>query len=408
MKNILKKLGRFFCILWGVTLAIAALGGIIIFFSDHEPEYLLLTMFFIVIAFLLLRKKKAKPSSKSIQVQRSAPAENIEPAHSLSLGVSEIDISKDHPVAAQATSLKLYELNIFQHIPNEIVNLLWFSNGPFQNYFPDSTTRDFQIAGYTIHMQTNMMGEPSAIDVELPIALGFPVPAPLDYYPSYQNLTPEQRAAYLNWLSDITAPIDIGYVFIFYYGLERHLLFGDSKAAVATILTLREFHQHSSFLSYSGDALMLYALIYNRPEIAQKVSAQGTSKNLHLLVSALCQHSLSAQDIMSSHRNFHFENNRYIKAEPNLFLSTLENALTEKYGINTFPIQLNDFKDASRQFTLALANYSLLPAQRFINLPDISTAPRIQDALHTILVETHETVKIKLRKFRKKAHSSTK
>lgn len=409
MKNILKKLGRFFCVFWGLIFAITALGGIIAFFSDHKAENLLATIFCIAVAFLLLKKKRAKPSHDTAQaVQRSSPAENIESVHSLPLGVSETDTSKDHSMTIQATSLNLSELNISQHIPNEIVNLLWFSNGPFQNYFPDSAIRDFQVAGYTIHLQTAIVGEPSAIDVELPVALGFPAPTPLGYYPSYQNLTPEQRIVYLNWLSDITVPIDIGYVFIFYYGLERHLFFGDAEAAVATILVLREFHQHNSFLSYSGDALMLYALINNRPDIALRAATQKTSKDLRLLVSALCQHILSAQDIMTSHKSFSFENNRYIKANPDLFLSTLENALIERYGINAFPIQLNDFKEASRQLTLALANYSLLPAQRFIKLPDISTTPRVQVAVHTILLETHEAVKIKLREARKKDHSSAK
>lgn len=323
-------------------------------------------------------------------------------------GEPQTDASKGLPMPIHPTSSKLSEINISQRIPDDIIKLLWFSNGPFQNYFPNSTFQDFQVAGYTIHIQTTMTSEPSAIDMELPVALGFPDPTPLGYYPSYQNLTPEQRTAYLNWLSDITAPIDIGYVFIFYYGLERHLFFGNSEAAAAAIFILRELHQQNSFLSYSSDALMLYALINSRPDIAHRIITQKTSEDLRLLVSALCQHALSAQDIMRSHKSFSFENNRYIKAEPDLFLSTLEDVLTERYGVNSFPIQLDDFTGASCQLTLALANYSLLPAQRFVNLPDISTAPHVQEAIHTILVETHETVKIRLREARKKDHSSKK
>lgn len=63
MKNILKKIGRFFCVFWGVMFAITAFGGIIAFSMDHKPENLLATLFCVVIAFLLLKKKKAKPSS---------------------------------------------------------------------------------------------------------------------------------------------------------------------------------------------------------------------------------------------------------------------------------------------------------------------------------------------------------
>src|SRR5699024_4748744 len=48
----------------------------------------------------------------------------------------------------------------------------------------------------------------------------------LNYWPSYSNLTPNARAAYLEWLAngkkDPNMPI--GYVFLYYYGLERRLL----------------------------------------------------------------------------------------------------------------------------------------------------------------------------------------
>ena len=52
------------------------------------------------------------------------------------------------------------------------------------------------------------------------------VPTP-DYYPSYAGLSPEQRWVYLNWLTDVSQPVYIGYVFLYYYGLERQLLSGD-------------------------------------------------------------------------------------------------------------------------------------------------------------------------------------
>ena len=61
----------------------------------------------------------------------------------------------------------------------------------------------------------------------------------IGYYPSYKNLKAENRYVYLNWLRDVTAPIPIGYVFIFYYGLERHLLFGKFEQAFDMIVKLR-------------------------------------------------------------------------------------------------------------------------------------------------------------------------
>lgn len=52
----------------------------------------------------------------------------------------------------------------------------------------------------------------------------------LDYWPSFFKLSPRSRGAYLNWLAsarnDISTPI--GYVFIYFYGLERRI-FVDGK-----------------------------------------------------------------------------------------------------------------------------------------------------------------------------------
>lgn len=48
----------------------------------------------------------------------------------------------------------------------------------------------------------------------------------LDYWPSYSSASPEARSSYLKWLStgkkDVEA--DIGYVFLYFYGLERRIL----------------------------------------------------------------------------------------------------------------------------------------------------------------------------------------
>jgi uncharacterized tellurite resistance protein B-like protein len=50
------------------------------------------------------------------------------------------------------------------------------------------------------------------------------------YHPNYSDISPSARAAYLDWLASgrQNAAADIGYVFIFFYGLERRILV-DSK-----------------------------------------------------------------------------------------------------------------------------------------------------------------------------------
>jgi len=48
----------------------------------------------------------------------------------------------------------------------------------------------------------------------------------MDYWPSYCEVSPRARAAYLRWLEDGRRDEStyIGYVFLFFYGLERRLL----------------------------------------------------------------------------------------------------------------------------------------------------------------------------------------
>ncbi len=309
------------------------------------------------------------------------------------------------PKAPNTENKKLSE--ILCNIPKEIVDLLWFSNGSRKNYRKETNEFNFSFAGHTQRIITTSISEPSAIDINLPLSDLLFSPPPLGYYPSYERLTPQERTAYLNWLSDITVPIDIGYVFIFYYGLERHLFFGNAEDALATIFILRQFHNNSSFLDYSGDAIILYALIHKKWEILLNLIPEQLSDDMRLFTMALVNNSFSAQDIMESYRSFGFENNRYIKNEPELFLFTLEDLLIEQFSTPSFPVDPEDFKSAHGTVSLMLANYSLLPEQRFFSLPDISTSPRVHDKINELLVNTHESVKIKLREQRKRQKVSS-
>ena len=70
--------------------------------------------------------------------------------------------------------------------------------------------------------------EPSAINPTLRIT-GSPVDWSVrltDYWPSYSSISPDARRAYLQWLADGRRASDanIGYVFLFFYGLEHRVL----------------------------------------------------------------------------------------------------------------------------------------------------------------------------------------
>ena len=106
--------------------------------------------------------------------------------------------------------------------------------------------------------------EASCIDLSLPI--GKPTAetrGALGDYPSYARISPNQRANYLQWIErGRTGPLgDIGYAFLFFYGLERRLLVEgqDLSPIVKEVVRLLEtytisgpFDVHlSRFLSYA-------------------------------------------------------------------------------------------------------------------------------------------------------------
>ncbi|WP_336333765.1 TerB N-terminal domain-containing protein [Pseudomonas putida] len=69
--------------------------------------------------------------------------------------------------------------------------------------------------------------EPSLLDATLRVARS-PMSLTdrqMPYWPSYKSITPEARRAYLQWLAGgRRQPADAGYVFLFFYGLERRAL----------------------------------------------------------------------------------------------------------------------------------------------------------------------------------------
>lgn len=92
----------------------------------------------------------------------------------------------------------------------------------------------------------------------------------LDYWPSYETLTPSSRKAYLDWLasnrSEPSTPI--GYVFLYFYGLERRLMLDRSDEDRAEIIAevnrlLQIYGQSRSFERYANELLSAADIMYN-------------------------------------------------------------------------------------------------------------------------------------------------
>lgn len=95
----------------------------------------------------------------------------------------------------------------------------------------------------------------------------------MDYWPSYAEITPQARSAYLMWLADGRRQPSayIGYVFLFFYGLERRVLVDiltDSslrwelpliRAEVRRLLDI--YGANTSFRGYAGEFLQALDLL---------------------------------------------------------------------------------------------------------------------------------------------------
>jgi tellurite resistance protein len=105
---------------------------------------------------------------------------------------------------------------------------------------------------YTSERALTWPGEPSAIITSL--SVGSTAAHPLvdfGYYPSYDRISEEQRRCYLEWLSAGRKDADpahrsLGYVFMFFYGLERRIVLDRDRDPVLLEEALRLLQHYGS------------------------------------------------------------------------------------------------------------------------------------------------------------------
>ncbi len=101
----------------------------------------------------------------------------------------------------------------------------------------------------------------------------------LSYWPSYFDATPAQRSCYLDWLirGRCDPEIEIGYVFLYFYGLERRILVdrADHVAVAREVLRLRSIYSDCrSFNRYSAALLWLTVAIVERSSATAEIVDQ--------------------------------------------------------------------------------------------------------------------------------------
>lgn len=109
------------------------------------------------------------------------------------------------------------------------------------------------------------------------------------YYPSYSTLSPESRRAFIEWLASPRHDPStyIGYVFIYFYGLERQLFFDKALdqsaiivAEVARLLSI--YGENNSFRFYASNLLDSAAALANDWTNVQIVSPERKPQEMPL------------------------------------------------------------------------------------------------------------------------------
>lgn len=144
-------------------------------------------------------------------------------------------------------------------------------------------------------------GEASCIDIALPVGNNASSETEdLGYWPSYSQMSRAQRAVYLNWLAGgrQDTDIDIGYGFVYFYGLERRILVDgeDVDWCLQEVVRLMNLFSHSrSFTGYS-QRLLAYVLAKVGPAALTEVEFGKDVKWLDHSLLAVVLAALAEQD----------------------------------------------------------------------------------------------------------------
>jgi uncharacterized tellurite resistance protein B-like protein len=267
----------------GAVLAVVVLVGILISLPTglQIALGLVVAVFVLIILFSKSGEKTAQtavrdqalpvqPSVKGVPVTTQRQYERVAPSRS----TSSTETKETMVTVTIGTSASLQPSSSYRipDPPRKRVEAKWIpANKPV-------TVAGVEIPGGLVyvgdHLQTSTgIIDPCLIDPSKSIASqGNYRQRQMGYWPSYSSIDPAARRAYLNWLAEgRSAPdADIGFVFLFFYGLERRVFVDSVKDPAAKadwpainseLLRLYSIYSNvsGSFRAYANSLLMWLA-----------------------------------------------------------------------------------------------------------------------------------------------------
>lgn len=246
-----------------------------------------------------------------------------------------------------------------------------------------------------IDNSSKQIPDPSTIYIHLPISDG--IAEPLPYWPHYIEMSPQQRYKYLCWLRNVEEPIDMGYVFIYYYGLERQMLSGNFDRAFDEIIKLRNVHKNRSFQKYSENALVHAALMTGRVDrlidLHQKTEISGYSNAMFLLAYNE-KMTLGETHLMLIFRKLFTLSKNADKENRSLYKQCIAESLVGKYP-NGFPIINYDISKIAVSTETRFANYSFPPEIQQAEITDFYKCKPLMADLESLFKDSYALYKEK-------------
>lgn len=282
-------------------------------------------------------------------------------------------------------------------IPEPTKSLLWITDADTSLIESTSTIRIVVGPSGVQQQENGFYSEPSLIWTKLPIEANAELAQEAMYWPSYSAFSPKERYQYLRWLSDITQPTNLSYVFLYFYGLERHLLVGEYDAAVDEIARLLKAHPKKSFIQYASRSLIVASLAKDRLDVIDRIPELLDEEiNETLAVRIIKGTSMTPEDMIEISSRVGFSNKRYIKLYPQQFKAELQHQIDQyerQFGKLLSNFKLEDFKRVQSD---AFANHSIPEHVRMVKVPSILDDKRFSGGIKSMLQSTHAAVKSSL------------
>lgn len=237
--------------------------------------------------------------------------------------------------------------------------------------------------------------DPSTIWVYLPIKAGYAEKLP--YWPHYIDLSPQQRYAYLSWLRNVDEPTDMGNVFLYYYGLERHLLLGDIDKAVTQIIRLRNTHKNKSFFNYSENSIIHACIMRDRLDLLltlhEKTEVSGF-KNIQFLLAYNLGFDLSPENVIWIFYKLYPKSRKAILGDREKIEQFTSDALLNIFGAPTFPIkQVVNIEKIKTTTEVRFCNYSFPDDIRNVEITDFYSSKELLSLIDRVFCLAYDSYK---------------